>query len=127
MQKPKPNDYIRALIKSDNAPVLLKPTTLNDDDLKALESLLCDHNLDVIKFINDNPGLTHTAIEHHTNCGMLSTVACQRINPKTKKVNIEARCFPVNGRKRKFKWYLFRTKDLLNAQAYSMAEKGRLG
>lgn len=111
----------------NHAPVLLKPTTLNDDDLKALESLLGDHNVDVLKFINDNPGLTHTAIEHHTNCGMLSTVACQRINPKIKKVNIEARCFPVHGRQRKFNWYLFRSKDLLNVKALALAEKGILG
>jgi hypothetical protein len=111
----------------NTAPTLLTPTTLNNDDLKALESLLCDHNLDVIKFINDNPGLTHTAIEHHTNCGMLSTVAHQRVNPKIKTVNIEARCFPVNGRKRKHCWYIFRSKDLMNTEAAVMAEKGILG
>jgi hypothetical protein len=111
---------------SNTAPTLLKPTTLNDDDLKALESLLCDHNLDILKFINDNPGLTHTAIEQHTNCGMLSTVAHQRINIKTRAVNIEAHCFPINGRKRKHCWYLFRTKDLMNTEAYSMAEKGNI-
>jgi len=114
-------------MKNSNTPVLLKPTTLNDDDLKAIESILSDHNVDVLKFINDNPGLTHRIIEYNTGCGALSTVAHQRINTKIKKVNIEARCFPVNGRRNQHCWYLFRSKDLLNAQAYSMAEKGILG
>lgn len=108
----------------NTAPTLLTPTTLNNDDLKALESLLCDHNLDVFKFINDNPGLTHRLIEYKTGCGALSTVAHQRINTKTKAVNIEAHCFPVNGRKNQYCWYLFRSLDLMNTEAYGMAEKG---
>ena len=111
---------------SNNKP-LLKPTTLNDNDLSHLGDLMGEHNLSVVKFVNDHQGFTHTEIEHVTNCGPVSVVAHQRINPKTRSMGVELACFPINGTKRKHCWYVFKSADLLNSELVSLANKGILG